>query len=171
MTMIGSIQNSLAYKLAQQRAAEAAASVFQTPVAAPISASKIVTTATSTDLKSTGTMQPPLSPPTVTALLSASQQPSGSLAVSNFKQYKHVTEDEKNLPIAAKDFLEYSRKTTAEKIRDAILKEEGLTEDDLAKMSPSDRQAMEDKIAAKIKERMKIEMEKKAENPSSDGLL
>ena len=39
-------------------------------------------------------------------------------------------------------------------MRDAILKEMGLTEDDLAAMPPEKRKVIEDTIAAKIKEKL-----------------
>ena len=55
---------------------------------------------------------------------------------------------------AAEELAEYLRKSPAEHMRDAILKEMGLTEDDLATMPPEKRKAIEDTIAAKIKEKL-----------------
>lgn len=55
---------------------------------------------------------------------------------------------------AAQELEEYLKKSPAEHMRDAILKEMGLTEDDLAAMPPEQRQAIEDTIAAKIKEKL-----------------
>lgn len=55
---------------------------------------------------------------------------------------------------AAQELEEYLKKTPAQHMRDAILKEMGLTEDDLAAMPPAKRQAIEDTIAAKIKEKL-----------------
>ena len=48
----------------------------------------------------------------------------------------------------------YLKKPLGEKIRDAILKELGLTEADLAAMPPEKRMAMEEVITARIKEKM-----------------
>ena len=53
---------------------------------------------------------------------------------------------------AAEELAEYLRKTPAEHMRDAILKEMGLTEEDLDAMPPEQRAAVEQTIAAKIKE-------------------
>ena len=55
---------------------------------------------------------------------------------------------------AAEELAEYLRKSPAEHMRDAILKEMGLTEDDLAAMPPEKRKVIEDTIAAKIKEKL-----------------
>lgn len=55
---------------------------------------------------------------------------------------------------AAQELEEYLKKTPAEHMRDAILKELGLTEEDLAAMPPEKRKAIEDTIAAKIKEKL-----------------
>jgi len=55
---------------------------------------------------------------------------------------------------AAQELEEYLKKSPAEHMRDAILKEMGLTEDDLAAMPPEKRKAIEDTIAAKIKEKL-----------------
>jgi hypothetical protein len=55
---------------------------------------------------------------------------------------------------AAQELEEYLKKSPAEHMRDAILKEMGLTEDDLAAMPPEQRKAIEDTIAAKIKDKL-----------------
>ena len=52
---------------------------------------------------------------------------------------------------AAREFAEYADKSVAERVRDAILKDMGLTEDDLKAMDPEKRAAIEDEIARRIK--------------------
>ena len=70
---------------------------------------------------------------------------------------------------AAQELEEYLKKTPAQHMRDAILKEMGLTEDDLAAMPPEKRQAVEDTIAAKIKEKL-LEHNELAGNPAQAPL-
>ena len=53
---------------------------------------------------------------------------------------------------AVSDFLNYAKETPAQRMRDAILKSMGLSEDDLKAMSPEKRKAVEDAIAQKIKD-------------------
>ena len=55
---------------------------------------------------------------------------------------------------AADELAEYLRKTPAQHMRDAILKELGLTEEDLDAMPPEKRKAVEETIAAKIKDKL-----------------
>ncbi|WP_200384109.1 hypothetical protein [Rhodocyclus tenuis] len=55
---------------------------------------------------------------------------------------------------ALEQLEEYLRKTPAEHMREAILKQMGLTEADLAAMSPEQRTAVENTIAEKIREFM-----------------
>ena len=55
---------------------------------------------------------------------------------------------------AAEELAEYLRKTPAQHMRDAILKELGLTEEDLDAMPPEKRKAVEETIAAWIKEKL-----------------
>ena len=55
---------------------------------------------------------------------------------------------------AAEELAEYLRKTPAQHMRDAILKELGLTEEDLDAMPPEKRKAVEETIAARIKEKL-----------------
>ncbi|HEY4029235.1 MAG TPA: hypothetical protein VGM25_02745 [Caulobacteraceae bacterium] len=54
---------------------------------------------------------------------------------------------------AVSDFLDYAKETPAQRMRDAILKSMGLSEDDLKAMSPEKRKAVEDTIAQIIKQR------------------
>ena len=58
---------------------------------------------------------------------------------------------------AMKAFKDYMSKPAAQRIRDQLLKEEGLTEADLKSMSPEKQKGIEDKIA----ERMKMEFNAK----------
>ena len=44
-------------------------------------------------------------------------------------------------------------KTPAERIRDAILKEMGITEEDLAQMTPERRQGIEEEIAQRMQDK------------------
>jgi hypothetical protein len=53
---------------------------------------------------------------------------------------------------AAQWFSNYMSETPAQHVRDAILKSLGLTQDDLDKMSPEKRKAIEDEIAKKLKD-------------------
>lgn len=55
---------------------------------------------------------------------------------------------------AAEELAEYLRKTPAQHMRDAILKELGLTEEDLDAMPPEKRKAIEETITARVKERL-----------------
>ncbi len=53
---------------------------------------------------------------------------------------------------AAQWFTNYMNETPAQHMRDSILKSLGLTQDDLDKMSPEKRKAVEDEIAKKLKD-------------------
>jgi hypothetical protein len=53
---------------------------------------------------------------------------------------------------AVQDFLNYAKETPAQRMRDAILKSMGLTEQDLEKMTPEQRKAVEETIEKKIKD-------------------
>jgi len=53
---------------------------------------------------------------------------------------------------AVTDFLNYAKESPAQRMRDAILKSMGLSENDLKSMSPEKRKAVEDAIAQKIKD-------------------
>jgi hypothetical protein len=52
------------------------------------------------------------------------------------------------------DFLNYAKETPADRLRDSILKSMGLTEQQLDKMSPAQRQAIEKKIEQIIKQKL-----------------
>jgi hypothetical protein len=53
---------------------------------------------------------------------------------------------------AAQWFTNYMSETPAQHMRDSILKSMGLTQDDLDKMSPEKRKAVEDEIAKRLKD-------------------
>jgi len=53
---------------------------------------------------------------------------------------------------AVTDFLDYAKETPAQRMRDAILKSMGLSEDDLKTMSPEKRKAVEETIRQKIRD-------------------
>lgn len=62
-------------------------------------------------------------------------------------------------------FDEYMSKTPAQRMRDAILKEMGLTEESLSALPPEERKQVEEAITAKIKERLQAQ----AGNPDKSG--
>ncbi|MEC5385457.1 hypothetical protein VVD49_06955 [Uliginosibacterium sp. H3] len=55
---------------------------------------------------------------------------------------------------AVKELRDYLNKTPEQRMREAILKEMGLTEEDVAKMPPEERTAVEAAIADKVRERL-----------------
>jgi hypothetical protein len=55
---------------------------------------------------------------------------------------------------AAEEFLQYMQKSPEERLRDRILKALGLTEEDVAAMTPDERMGLENKIREIIKETM-----------------
>ena len=58
---------------------------------------------------------------------------------------------------AGEELAEYERKSVAQHLRDAILKEMGLTEEQLDAMPPEQRAAIEQTIAEKIEQRLLAE--------------
>lgn len=58
-------------------------------------------------------------------------------------------------------FLEFMAKSPAERLRDAMLKELGVTEEELASMSPEQRTAIEEKIKERLKQKMAVAMAEK----------
>lgn len=67
---------------------------------------------------------------------------------------------------AEEKFLDYAQKSPAERMRDDILKSLGLTEDDLANMSPDERAAVEEKIKKLIEEKFRQGMHVDANSES-----
>lgn len=55
---------------------------------------------------------------------------------------------------AREEFLEYMKKPPMQRMREAILKQMGLTEADLAAMTPEQHAAVEAEIAERIRERL-----------------
>lgn len=88
-----------------------------------------------------------------------------------------MTQAERNEEIRAANeavlaaFREYMSKTPVEHLRERILEEMGISEEDLARMPPEQRQAVEAEIADRIKERMLDQARAKEEeaNPFSTG--
>lgn len=60
---------------------------------------------------------------------------------------------------ALEEFKAYMAMTPGEKIRDSILKEMGLTEDDIKDMPPEQQETVEKEIAERMKERSEIQAE------------
>lgn len=61
---------------------------------------------------------------------------------------------------AEEKFLDYAKKSPAEKIRDALLQSIGVTEEEMKNMTPEQRKDVEQKIADKIKEAMQKQTDK-----------
>lgn len=70
---------------------------------------------------------------------------------------------------AAQELEEFLRKTPIQLMRDAILKEMGLTEEDLKHMPPDKRAAIEEAIADRIKKKMLGENQGDALSPEVVG--
>jgi hypothetical protein len=68
---------------------------------------------------------------------------------------------------AREEFEKFAAMSPAERMRAAILQQMGVSEDQLAAMSPDERKAMEDKITNKIKEMV----EETAKKSGATGLL
>ena len=62
-------------------------------------------------------------------------------------------------------FLEIAKKTPTERFRDQILKAKGLTEEDVAAMTPEKREALEKEIADMIKDKIEEGVKKAMLNP------
>ena len=63
---------------------------------------------------------------------------------------------------AREAFLDFAAKSPAEHLRDAILRELGVTEEKLQAMEPEQRAAMEDMIAERLKQKVEQEAEQRA---------
>jgi hypothetical protein len=63
---------------------------------------------------------------------------------------------------ATAEFLAYSKKTPAEKIRAMVLAEMGLTEETLASLEPEARAEIEEKIRIRIEAKIRQEIEEKS---------
>lgn len=63
-------------------------------------------------------------------------------------------------PDAKSEFLKWAHMTPAERMRANLLSSMGLTEDDVAAMSPEDRKKVEDKLRELIEAKVKQSAEK-----------
>ncbi|QWT44925.1 hypothetical protein [Azospira inquinata] len=90
--------------------------------------------------------------------VSGSSGSTGSASGSHLSRAeRRQKEDEARLAQARQDLADYMSKSPAEHMREAILKEMGLTEDDLKAMPPEKRAAVEADIDRRIKERLLAE--------------
>lgn len=72
-----------------------------------------------------------------------------------FLQSEAASEPAIQTPSATELFLAEIQKDPIERMREQIMKELGLSEDDLAQMTPDERRAVEDEISAIIQERLR----------------
>lgn len=72
---------------------------------------------------------------------------------------------------AVQAFREYMAMTPAEKMRDAILKEMGLSEEDVDAMSPEQQEAVEKEIAERMQDRAELQAAKEIEENANGGDL
>ena len=68
---------------------------------------------------------------------------------------------------AVKAFREYMAMTPAEKMRDAILKEMGLTEEEIDALPPEKQEAIEKQIAERMQQRAELQAAKEQEEKSN----
>lgn len=83
------------------------------------------------------------------------------IGVSSATAEKPLSEDEGDAALQA--FKAYMAMTPAEKIRDRILKEMGLTEEDIEAMPPEQQKAVEETIAQHMKERAQMQAQTEGE--------
>lgn len=83
-----------------------------------------------------------------------------------------VRESKPVVKTAFQELEEYLRKSEAQRLREKILKQMGLTEEALNAMPPKERAAVEAAIAKKVKEYLLAHQggEKQADNSLSNGL-
>lgn len=72
---------------------------------------------------------------------------------------------------AVKDLKEYLEKSPAEHLREAVLREMGLSEEDLAKMPPEERKATEMEIGRRVREHLLGRKPKDSEQEASLAAL
>ncbi|WP_052080954.1 hypothetical protein [Pseudomonas sp. ML96] len=68
---------------------------------------------------------------------------------------------------AVKAFREYMAMTPAEKMRDAILKEMGLTEEEIDALPPEQQEAIEKQIAERMQQRAELQAAKEQEEKAN----
>ena len=76
-----------------------------------------------------------------------------------------LTAADNSTPSARDAFLAFMHQTTAEKLEDLWLKQNGITREQLDKMSVEDRQKILDKMEAELKEKIKATVDAKAAKP------
>jgi hypothetical protein len=104
--------------------------------------------------------------PTILPISSA--QP---LSFESILQLQTLDEPEAEIeaPSAADLFLEEARKDPIERMREQIMEELGLSEADLAAMSPEERRATEDKIREMIEEKFRQASGARDQRAESNG--
>lgn len=70
---------------------------------------------------------------------------------------------------ALQEFQAYMSKSPAERMRDSILKEMGLTEEDIKEMPPEQQRAIEEKIAERMRD--KVQMQAHADRNPEDRVF
>lgn len=70
---------------------------------------------------------------------------------------------------AMTDFKDYMSKTPEQRLRDGILKDMGITEDDLKAMPPEKQQAVAQEIADRMKDKMQLAQADKDNSSSEKG--
>lgn len=106
----------------------------------------------------------------VSLLANSSAQPQGGFQAALAEAQAAAAHDPHTLPISdtgkpimpakvsasspQEALAEWLKKSPAEHMRDAILKQMGITEEELAQMPPEQRMAIEDTIAEMIKEKL-----------------
>jgi hypothetical protein len=68
---------------------------------------------------------------------------------------------------AMTDFKDYMSKSPEQRMRDSILKDMGITEDQLSAMSPSQQLAIGKEIAQRLEDKMKVAQTEKANSSTS----
>lgn len=89
-------------------------------------------------------------------------QQSAAKPASATQESLKTAQPEKTERNVVNEFLEWMQMTPAEKLRDRILKELGLTEADLEAMDPEQRTQVEALIAQKIREEQELQNNQKA---------
>ncbi|OIN86980.1 MAG: hypothetical protein AUJ12_03565 [Alphaproteobacteria bacterium CG1_02_46_17] len=98
----------------------------------------------------------------MTIISTYSSYGSSSVGVSTTKNASTSTsKPSSQINDAITQFLEYQKMTPEEKMRDAILKKLGMTEEDIAALSPDERAKIEEKIKDMIKEEIENKMAEK----------
>lgn len=74
-------------------------------------------------------------------------------------------------PSATEIFLEEARKSPIERMREQIMQELGISEEDLGAMSPEERRATEDKIREMIEEKFRQAAGADSDAPDSNASM